>query len=542
MFPTHRSVVDLRPPPADARLDVSEMNPQRSVSAASAPAHVSGAAFASASAVSGAGAQIAPAVTTRAALSDAGAAAAGSAAAAAEWLAPLHADPLGIVAAYLPSEDQLHFRALSTVARIETDRKVETLTLSLRDAAVLFGNTTGFSHLQRLEISDPDVTWEAFRTFADRLEATPHAPFELVLSTSVQVGLGNILDRLGKMKLSSLTLLKSAITRVEARGLAGANYPISIALGYASDPVRVSLIAHIPTLTSLSLNYDYHLSNEDALAVRSHGFLTGFKAREISSAQLLNVLANPRMTSLRFEKIFGWNDEVGAALASHPGMTSLDPGYLVPAEQLRRILGATHIVSLKLDPIALRGSDRPQLGEMHSLRDFTLFRSSNICVDSAHIADLCRKPLDSLRFDRAVMTPRALESAAGAHAQRLSFHHVSTFTPTRGTLAEIDFVFRAEGACGARRYVFTQAAVDAVVANRHVTSLSLLGGLVEGGAALLAAGPGLQQLSLTTSSASETVESVQRAWVAAGKSLVDLTVSIDPSLAASESFTVWESE
>ena len=483
--------------------------------------HAQSAAGANANAVAAAVGATALPSTTLAAL---GAAASASAAVPAmEYVAPFADDMLGIIAGYLPSEDQLIFRMLNRAAKKETDRQIETLSMTPGEAMALITDTTRLSNLKRLTLSDCDPV--GLPAFLDALSKTHYPPFELVLIEEEnnppfdldvrQAKLNaldtNILHRLSTMPLSGLTLQPNYTFDLRnTSGLAAAQYPISINLERVSNHKDFfPEVTQIASLTSLSVGKMFLFIN-DVTALGTHPSLTSFKTgEEVFTEYLFAILANPRLTTLSLSRVVETSDDVGEAFRGHPSITSLQLLSIEKPALLRAIFANPLISSLSLSTRCLHASEMHHLAKMPSLRAFTLVEGDARSpeVDEESMVALSKKPLDTLRFEGARMSDDALAIAASAHASFLSFEH--------------------------NRGMFNQTSITALVANPHVKSLHFSGNLASGGAAQLAAAPELEKLSLDIASAEETSESVQRAWQNAGKSLVDLTIIVRPEVTIS---------
>jgi hypothetical protein len=310
----------------------------------------------------------------------------------------------------------------------------------------------------------------------------------------------DVLQRVSTLPLSALTLQAEYHFELEATaGLVNAPFPISMHLDNVWRTRNFDTVTQIPSLTSLSMKADFR-SIEDAMALGSHASLKAFQGGQIRAEHLLAVLANPRLETLSLDWISTETDEVKTALTSHPSITSLQLIDIGTAELLRAILRNPIIRTLTLSPYSIHPSMMHHISEMPSLRAFTLVAGDAHApeVNAQTVRALCTTPLDTLNFEGARMNAASLAIAASAHARSL------VLRDNAGT--------------------FDKEAITAMVANAHVTSLSFIGKIIPGGAAQLAAAPGLKKLSIDIESSEETAESVTRAWVNAGKALVDLTV------------------
>lgn len=486
--------MNLDRPSASGTQSILNIDHQQDVAVAAASVGASAAASASAAA--------APA-TTRDALA---AASTSTSAPAEEYVAPFADDMLGIIAGYLPSEDQLALRRLNRVATAQTDRQMETLSLTTKGAIALFRDGANLSHLKRLSLSDFDAPTLA--EFAEVLSTTKYLPFELVLTEEGwdQDGLEtDTLRRLSTLPLSGLTLQPGhgfPLSRTSA--LAHTAFPVSLNLDHVSFIRDFDAVTRIHRLTSLSMENRFPSSVQDATALGSHGLLTAFKggARLIQPDVLLPLLANPHLKTLSLTWILQRTDEVAEVLERHPSITSLEFAVIQHPALLAAILRNPIISSLKLTPYCLHPSEMHHIAEMPSLRNFTLLAGDERSPepDTVSIEALCSKALDMLSFDEIKMSEATLGIAARAHATSLTLRN------NKGTL--------------------DQAAIAALVANPHVTTFTFAGSIIAGGAAQLAAAPGLQTLSLEIVSAEETVESVQRVWRNAGRSLEHLNLTL----------------
>jgi len=418
--------------------------------------------------------------------------------------APFANDMLGVVAGYLPSEDQLIFRQLNLAAKVATDQRIETLTLTQSDAIVLFTDATHLSNLKRLTIVDFDTAGLA--AFVEVLSRARYAPFDLILTEGpLDTFSPDVLKRIATLPLSGLTLNIGYEFQLHAASLlADATFPISMNLHKLGWAGTFDAVANLASLTSLSVQGSF-LSDNDIAALRSHPSLKVFEGRRtpIPERHLLSLLANPRLKTLLLSWIISESDEVKEALMHHPAITSLQLLHIRKPALLTAVLCNPIIHSLQFSAHSLHASAMHRIAEMPSLRTFTLVQGDFVAKepDAASMRALCAKPLETLSFEGAKMKEATLAIAASAHAASLSFRHIG------GT--------------------FPQAAIAALVGNPYVTSLSFTGQIIPGGAAQLAAAPGLQKLSLALTSTEETVERVQRVWEEAGKSLVDLTLSFD---------------
>jgi hypothetical protein len=482
------------------RPNTNALPPDRIIDHAQAAATSAGggtAAFANASASPTSAASTTPA-TTLAALNTG--ACASAQVPSKEYIAPLANDLLGVVAGYLPSEDQFTFRYLNLAAKVATDRQIEALTMRPREAAALLKEGAAWPNLKQLTLQN--YLFPELASFVEVLSNTRYAPFELVLQDWMgDAFTADLLKHLATLHLSALTLYPSDSFPLDRLSvLAKAAFPISLNVERFLGERDFHAVPQLPSLTSL--NVIGIPSREDALALGSHPSLKSFRADWITSEYLLPILANPRLETLSLSSIAATSDEVNTAMTSHPSITSLE---LEEADDevglLTAILCNPIIRSLKLTPHSLSAPEMRHIAEMRSLHAFTLHAIEEHPepeVDAMRA--LCGRPLDTLRFDGPHLNQATFAIAAAAHATSLTFQN---------NLATFD-----------------QAAVAALVANPHVTTLSFAGDIVSGGAVQLAAAPRLEKLSLDFVSAEETVESVQRAWVDAGKSLADLTVVV----------------
>ena len=409
---------------------------------------------------------------------------------------------LGVVAGYLPSEDQLTFRWLNLVAKRQTDREITTLSLTPKDAIALIQDAAGLPNLKRLTLIDYDIP--GVERFVEALSNTRYAPFELVLRKWVNpIFTADVLQRISTLRLSALKLYPGLGLPLERLSvLANADFSLSLSLGQIFNEQHFSVVTQLRSLTSLAMETGIQ-SIEDATALGSHCSLKAFTCLWIESDHLLALLANPRLEALSLRGIVEVTDEVKAALMSHPSMTALRLEVIEDPGVLSAIARNPIIQSLTLSSYHLCASDMRQLAQMPSLRAFTIveeYKQYNLEVDGEGLRVLCDKPLDRLSFERTWINSETYAIAASANATDLSFL--------------------------GNKEPFDQAAVAALVANPYVTTLSFVGDIVRGGAAQLAAAPGLEKLSIDFRSAEETVESVQGAWQNAGKSLADLTVVV----------------
>lgn len=483
-----------------------------------APAAASASAVGASAATSGAAAA-APPATTRAALIAAVSASASGAAP--EYIPPLYEEMLGIAAGYLEGDDQLTLRSMSPAVKVKTDQQIETLSMSPREAVAFFQDTAGLPNLKQLTINmktinSSNVDVSDLDDFVDVLEHARYAPFELVLrekglETSISA---DVLQRLSVLPLSGLTLHPTYnFDLARFAGLERAKFDLSISLDNVSGMRDFDVLVNLPSLTSLSMG-DKVPSPTQAALLGSHPALTVLKTerRLIQPAELLPILSNRHLETLSVNWIAIESMEVIEALAGHPSITTLELGVIQKPALLSAIFQNPVIGSLQLTPYCLYPSVMHQIAEMPSLRTFTLTEgdASSPAPDAESLRALCTRPLASLSFEGVKLNEATIVIAAGAHAQSLTIQN------NGGTSDQVH----------AQAGTLHQAAIAALVANPHVSSLSFKGHIVSGGAAQLAGAPGLKKLSIDIVSADETVESVQDAWQRVGKSLVDLTVSI----------------
>jgi len=200
--------------------------------------------------------------------------------------------------------------------------------------------------------------------------------------------------------------------------------------------------------------------------------LTAFGAYRMTSAHLHCVMENPRIESLCIAYIEDESDQAIAAIANHPALASFELGQTEGQERVAILARGGTLSTLKLGLAGVPFSGLKAFARMPQLRSLTLEPGLfDIRIKAEDIAELCVRPLDLLGFTSVRMDATALETAATAQASTLIFrNNVGTFEP---------------------------AVVDALVANRHISTLIIVGNMTRGGEARLAAAPSIEKLWLS---------------------------------------------
>lgn len=406
----------------------------------------------------------------------------------------------------MPSRAELHaeehHRQLADGANESESLVRETaFTLTGEQACALLGRPNAPGTLRALRLrdcSDADLV-----NLARVSSSAPGPSFELVLDKHAGVRLSAIGFRaLAAVPLSGITLNELAIPREFAEYLSRSVSPLSINLSSRIDgQSEVYWLSQIPTLKSLSVGGHY-VSSAASAALASHPLLAELGFSRVSGAVLGSLLANPRLRTLSTDAIVGNEAYAFAALANHPGLTALRIGRVSEPEHLVALSRNTSLLTLNLDLSAAARSGMRDLARISTLTSLSLSVSGEDgMLTLADVQRLCARTYADLRFTMVEIEPAALMHIVATQTQRLV----------------LDYCF----------YI-TDQAVDALVANARITELSVIGCVNERQALALASKPSLTKLAIdfASDSVNEAEAQIKRTWVAAGKLLANLDLTV----------------
>jgi hypothetical protein len=144
----------------------------------------------------------------------------------------------------------------------------------------------------------------------------------------------------------------------------------------------------------------------------------------------------------------------------------------------------------------------PTLSKIPTLTTLSLsVTGDDIQLTLAHVQDLCTKRYDVLRFTMVEIAPQAFLHIAATQTKSLT----------------LDYCF-----------FLTDQVVNALAANPHIETLSVIGCVHKRQASTFASMPGLNRLTIDFSSdaAIHAIAHFKQSWVNAGKSLANLDLTV----------------
>jgi len=415
-------------------------------------------------------------------------------------------DSMSIIAGYLTQDDQLKVRTLSNDLKGVVDSEVEALSLTPGKALDLFSDGSRFRNLKTLALTD----WVPadLLAFANALRVAGQSPFELVLGRRTGHDYSDDGDTLGlehaaAINLSSLSLRSFTVTSGACNALSNVAFPVDMEMVGRCHEAGDFPATQIATLRSLDIG-TFALPDDVFPAFQAHPGLIAFSSQGTHPDQIKHFLDNPRMQSLDVWRISSFDEgNEFETIANHPSLISLGEVLISKPEQVAMLSQNAKIAKLRVQ-FQQECKDTSPLTEMLSLRDLTIvtrqtYGRFDYELKASHIEAICRKPLDRLSFAEAELDYMAKAIAVTAHATELSF--------------------------GKLHGKFDRFITNRLLANPHVSRLSLDGNVDDGGAARLAASPTISHFDFTfdTNRIADTLKVVRGAWEKAGKPLSDLT-------------------
>ena len=419
-------------------------------------------------------------------------------------------DTLGIIAAYLPQDDQLLMRKIAPVVGAVVDPTIHTLKLSARQACTLLSQANHLTKLRELhltEFNDKDLI-----DLAAILTSMPKTDFELILKlnmfqsrrtpapVSAPVSADG-LRALAAVRLSGLTLKDIPISIEMGRALALSMSPLSISLAYDHTGKGYE-VSQIPMLRSLQVHSLTSLTTKAIDALRSHETLAKCEIRIISGDDLAILATSVHIRSLKIGFI-GRGGEAAAlrALADNRVLTSLD----VRVDEANALAVLSHnatLQKLRINVRQLAPSSLASIATMPALKEFVLSGHAGlkepIGVDD--IAALCVKQLNALSFCDIQMDGATRSLLATAQTAMLRLESCTPFESE-------DFA-----ALNRNQSIKSLFIWNAGRSTRYEDVLSIV-----------ASGPPqLEWLNITINDRQGVVQTIEAAWLASGRRLENL--------------------
>jgi hypothetical protein len=410
---------------------------------------------------------------------------------------------LSIVAAYLEAPDQLVMRQVDALMHKTVDPKIDVLTMTGKEAHALFSYPNAFRALRALRVTDCGDS--DLIDLAAVLKTLPHKSFELILDGEANTFVSaQGLNALTELACSRITVRGLDISSVAAQALARSASPVSISLParMPQDPSLYSFL-QIPTLTSLHAS-PHRLTSDITSAVASHACLREFSVGLISSGALRDIARSATIESICIFKIEG--DEVGPlnALAANSVLRSLTILHLHLPESLAILSRNSSLRSIILDVSRDAASGIPHLANMPRLEALSLSGGSaaSRLLRAENVQALCANTFISLSLHDWDIEPAAQALIAATPSHHLSLNHC---TP------------------------FSDAAIDVLLKNQSIASLSIDGEIVPlANVIALAGSPTLRYLhiGLCTLFSAGAKNAINDAWRAAHKPLANLQLQL----------------
>jgi hypothetical protein len=408
----------------------------------------------------------------------------------------------GVPAQRLLQSDQLVLREIGDPVQSAADLAVDSLNVTGEKACALLSQPGSFPTLNALYLTrcrDDDLI-----RLADVLQTAPRPGLSITLDGNADVYVSVIGFRaIAGTTLALLHIKGLPISPDVAAALALSRSPVSISLPFQADGItNVYKLTQINTLTSLDAG-NHTVSAACIGPLSAHPSLTALRFNMLPSVNIRAILASQPLRSFSVDSIMmGFEAEAFSAFADSRTLKSLTVGSVHDPEALVTLSRNTTLTSVDLRVHRSASVATHHLTKLPAL-DTLAISYVGITLMPDDVRALCAKPLSSLSFSALRIDSAALELIVRAKAASLSVN-------SSGQL-------------------LTDTIVDALIANERISALTVLHRIIDERRALrLITSPTLEKLTVEFESDARraSAEHFQRTWVAAGKSLDNLWLSV----------------
>jgi len=327
-------------------------------------------------------------------------------------------DALGIIASYLPQNDQLAMRRMNKSAYKIVDSTVQSLKLTTREACTVLRQPNALRNLRELHlILCKDDALIELATILSKMRKTD---FELIVPGS-RYGKGVTVDGIRPLmdvRLSRLTLRDMTVHEDMRAVLDSSVSPLSIDLGHVYEDVDIDAISRLRQLHSLKVGVNLTLAT--LVALGSHQALETLSLQTVSESGVRVLAASAHIRTLSIGRIYDGEAAALSALAANKVLTSL----AVAVADGRSLEALSRNATIQ--NLSVQVSDGPKsflglLATMPSLACFCFGPRDyeHVSVTGDDIQALCEKPLKALSIYRIKLDSAARSLLANAKIARV---------------------------------------------------------------------------------------------------------------------------